>query len=134
VSSVGGIIIALVAVQMTIGREHLWLPQWILNLEIPRNRICQGLDWLEPPGRFVDRHTRRRMSWLTRGPGRNLIQVICLCCGLAMPFFEIVPFTSSFLAGAVLLFATALVVRDGLIAALGLVVLGLAGWTLFHVF
>ena len=44
----------------------------------------------------------------------------CILAGLAMPFLELLPLTSSILATAVTLIGLGLLVRDGLLALLGL--------------
>ena len=41
-----------------------------------------------------------------------------------MPFLELVPFSSSLLGTAVMIMATALLARDGLLALIGSVVIG----------
>lgn len=123
-SSVVGIIIALVSAQMLAGRRHLWLPRWILARQIDSESLRKALGYLEAPASFIDRHTRPRLSVLVRPPTRSVLQATCMICGLAMPFLELVPFSSSILGAAVSFFAIALVVRDGIFAAIGLLFLG----------
>ncbi len=119
-SSIGGIMIALISAQMLIGRERVWLPGWILRLKLRRTRLLTALTWLDKISAYIDRHTKRRLMWFLVWPGRVLVQALCMICGMAMPLFELVPFSSTTLACAVLLFATALLVRDGLLAAIGI--------------
>jgi len=122
-SSVVGIIIALVSAQMLAGRRHLWLPRWILRRRIDSGSLRKALGYLEKPASFIDRHTRPRLSFLVRPPTRSVLQATCMICGLAMPFLELVPFSSSILGAAISFFAIALVVRDGMFAAIGLLFL-----------
>lgn len=122
-SSVFGMTIALVSVQMLIGRHHLWLPEWLLRRKVDSGKLRQALGYLRGPAAFVDGHTRQRLLVLIRPPARTILHATCLACGLAMPFLELVPFSSSILGAAVALFATALVVRDGLLAAFGIAIL-----------
>lgn len=126
-SSIFGIIIALVSGELVFGRRSLWLPQWVLRIGVDSGRLNQALEWLERPAGFVDRHTRQRLTFLVKPPGRTFLQVICMLCGAAMPFLELVPFSSSILGAAVAFFAVALVVRDGLLAAIGFCVIACAG-------
>lgn len=123
-SSTGGTIIALTAVQMIFGRKSLWLPDWVLRRHIDSARFCKAVGWLKRPAGFIDRHTRPRWRLLMRKPGRTAVQVLCLLCGMAMPLLEIVPFSSSILAAAVLPLSVSLVVKDGALALAGLVLLG----------
>ncbi|MCW2309064.1 exopolysaccharide biosynthesis protein [Rhodobium gokarnense] len=119
-SSFFGLTIALVSLQMLIGRESLWLPDFLLRRSIDSAKLEKAIGFLRRPARFVDRHTRERLGLLVRPPARSLLQAACLGCGLVMPFLEVIPFTSSIMVTAVAFFATALVVRDGLLAAAGL--------------
>ncbi|GLQ39566.1 hypothetical protein GCM10007908_31860 [Rhizobium albus] len=130
-SSIGGFIIALISVQMALQRSHVWLPRWILKREVGRDRLNRALDFMERPVRFADRITRPRLELLVQPPLALIPQFLCVACGAAMPFFELVPFSSSLLATAVTLFATALVTRDGLLALFGYIVLGGGGSALF---
>ena len=56
-------------------------------------------------------------------PFDRALLALCLICGLAMPVLELVPFTSSFLGGAVALLAISIIVRDGLFASLAFAVI-----------
>ena len=123
-SSTGGLIIAVTAAQMIFGRRSLWLPGFVLRRKVSGQRFCAGLSWLHKPAAFIDRHTRARWGLLLRKPGRTAVQALCLLCGLAMPFLELVPFSSSFLASAVAVLSVALVVKDGALALLGLLLFG----------
>lgn len=127
-SSIIGLSIALIAVQMVFGRDHVWLPDWIMQRRVARQRLDKALSVLDKPAGFVDRLTRQRLSWLVRPPLSWVPQSICMLCGLAMPFLELVPMSSTILGAAVSLFALAIVTADGLIAIFGLAIIaGAAG-------
>lgn len=130
-SSFAGITIALVAVQLLVGRDHLWLPGWITRRTVSTEGLCSAIKWLDRPARWIDRHTGRRLAALVAPPFDRLIYLLSALAGLAMPFLEILPFTSSILGAAVSLFALTLLVRDGLLALLGFVVLAAAGTAIF---
>ena len=123
-SSTGGTIIALTAGQIVFGRRSLWLPGFLLRRKIDSARFCKAVGWLRRPAGFIDRHTRPRWNLLLRRPGRSAVAALCALCGLAMPVLEIVPFSSSLLAAAVLPLAVSLVVRDGAVALVGVLILG----------
>lgn len=126
-SSVGGIIIALISLEMALGRRHVWLPGWILARGIERKRFVGALDWAKKPIGVIDRITRPRLTALTAPPFALVPEILCVACGAAMPFLELVPFSSSILASAVFLFAVALLTRDGLVVLLGLFAVAAAG-------
>jgi hypothetical protein len=125
-SSLGGLTIALVALQMLLGRSNIWLPDFILRRHLPTARLEWSLDRLDRFAAFIDRRSVARAEWLLAFPGRELVLTSCLLCGLAMPFLEVVPFSATSLAVVVSILASALLVRDGLLVAFGLSGLGLA--------
>lgn len=126
-SSMVGITIAIIAMQMVVGRSHLWLPDWILRQKLPRERFRSALAWLRRPVGAIDRVTRARLQWVFTPPLREIIQVCCMLSGIAMPLLELVPMTSSILGAAVALFAISLITEDGLLALGGLLAMSLAG-------
>jgi len=134
-SSIGGLCIALVALQMIVGRDHAWFPGWLMRRRLSGRRLASTLERMERPLDLFGRVTRPRLDPLVRRPFVLAPQLLCLLCGLAMPFLELVPFTSSASAAAVAVFAMALIVRDGLLVVVGLVLAGgLAGFGLAALF
>lgn len=130
-SSICGMLIALISAQMLMGRDHVWLPGFLMRRRVSGARLRSALDWMTRPALFLDRVTDERLTPLVRRPLRWIVQAVCLCCGLAMPFLELVPFTSSLLGGVVSLLAFGLLARDGVFVILGLAVIaGLAGLVL----
>lgn len=132
-SSLGGITIALISIQMVFGRDHIWLPRWIMRQSVERSRMEKALNAIERPMHVVDRVTKPRLSFFARRPLVLIPEILCLACGLAMPFLELVPFSSSLLATVVTLCAVGMVTRDGLFTALALLFLvgGGAGIVVF---
>ncbi len=122
-SSLCGISIALIAGQMLIARDHLWLPGFVMRRQIDSARLDRALQALRRPAGWLDRITRPRLSWLVRGPVRKLTQALCVICGMTMPLLELVPFTSTLMGVVVSLLAFGMLARDGLFTALGLAVL-----------
>ena len=116
VPTVMALLVLLVAGQLLVGRDHFWLPRWVLARRMRRDRLLRALGWLRRPARWVDRLLRPRLAWLVRGPGQYAIAVACVVIALAMPPMEFVPFSAN-AAGAVLLaFGLALIARDGVFA------------------
>lgn len=125
-SSACGLTIALVAAQMLFGRRRLWLPPMICRRRISGERLHDGIRRLRGLADWIDRHTHDRMRSLAGPKAAPAILAACLVAGLAMPFLELVPFSSSVLGLAVLCFCTALLSGDGLIALCGAVLLSVA--------
>lgn len=131
-SSICGITIALISAQMLVGRNHIWLPGFVMSRQIDSDKLDRALKALRRPARWLDRITRPRLTFLVRGPVRKLTQALCMICGLAMPLLEIVPFTSSILGTVVSLLAFGMLARDGLFTLLGLAfLLALGGGVLW---
>lgn len=118
--TVCGLTIALIAAQALIGRPGIWLPGWLLRRTMDSAKFGRALDWMRRPAGWVDRVTAQRLGLLVSGPARPLMLAACILAGLAMPFLELLPLTSSILATAVTLIGLGLLVRDGLLALLGL--------------
>ncbi|GGF61186.1 exopolysaccharide biosynthesis protein ExoD [Paracoccus acridae] len=122
-SSVCGIAIALISGQMLVGRDHIWLPGFVMSRQIDSDKLDRALKIMRRPARWLDRVARPRLAFLVHGPLRKLTQALCMVCGLAMPFLELVPFTSSILGTVVSLLAFGMLARDGLFTLLGFAIL-----------
>jgi hypothetical protein len=132
-SSAGGLIMVMISAQMVFGRQSLWLPAFLTSRSIARDKLAKAVSFLRRPARLIDRVTRKRLSFLTAGPLRRLPPLICMLAALMIPFFELVPMSSSIISGAIVLFALAILTRDGLLLLLGLGVLSLLGFLVLSV-
>ncbi|MEH6674642.1 MULTISPECIES: exopolysaccharide biosynthesis protein [unclassified Sulfitobacter] len=119
VSSFMALVIILLSAQAVYGRKRLWLPQFLLRREVKSSRLQFGVKWLRKPAAFFDRHSGKRLQFLTTGPMRLLTLVTCVVMPVAWPLLEFVPFASSLGGGTVALFAFGLFTRDGLYVLLG---------------
>ncbi|MCW8127906.1 exopolysaccharide biosynthesis protein [Microbulbifer halophilus] len=119
------ILVLLVAVQLLLGRQHFWLPQWMLKRSVPERKLLKALDWLYGPARFIDRWLRPRLTFLVRRTGTYVIAAICAVIALALPAMEIIPFSATTAGLALTAFGLALVTHDGLLAVLAFVFTGL---------
>ncbi|MHA3976130.1 exopolysaccharide biosynthesis protein [Halovulum sp. GXIMD14794] len=126
-SSACGLTIAFIAAQMLWpGRDHLWLPDFLTHRPIDGQKARKAMPKIRKAADWMDRHATGHGWRLMRAPVRTLLEMLCLLCGLAMPFLEVVPFSSSILGFTVLMFSTALLTRDALFAGAGLATLGAA--------
>jgi len=133
-SSLCGIAIFLISVQWLIGRECVWLPQWIMRRDLSGDRVGKALTNIRPWAARLDRHTRKRLSFLFRRPFRVLPQLSCTLFGAMMPFLELVPFSSSLLGAAVTLLALSMLTRDGLYALIALLPVAAVTWAIVRLF
>nr|CAD6612092.1 exoD-like membrane protein [Rhizobium sp. Khangiran2] len=139
-SPVGGIpgvptalaaIVSLFSVQIAFGMKHLWLPDFVENRKMPGDKLQDGLNFLRPPARWIDKVLKPRLRWITKPPALQVIAVACLLLAAAVPPLEIVPFGSSLPMGAIGLFGLALTVRDGLLAFLATALAAATLYTLY---
>lgn len=113
-------IIFLVSVQMLLGREHLWLPRWVLNFRANRARVRAAFGKLHPLVGWLDRRTKTRLTVLTHRPLVFIPQLLCVISGLILPLMEFIPFSSSMIGLAVTLLGIGIFARDGVILVLAL--------------
>jgi hypothetical protein len=118
VPTLGGVAVLLIAGQMLVGRESLWLPQMLRRRTIGRDRMAKAGRFLMPVARFADRFTRRRWDWLTKKPYSYLIAAACVLIALVMPPLEAIIFANVLTAAAICAFGLALVADDGLLAGI----------------
>ncbi len=115
--SVCAVMVALITLQLLIGRRCFWLPQWLLRRSASRSKYDKALGFLERLTRYIDRLLRPRLTYLTRGVAVPANALLCLAVAMTMPPLELIPFGNS-LAGA-----TLSVVGLGLIAHDGVMIL-----------
>lgn len=120
-------LVVIVAGQLLMGREHLWLPEYLLRRRVDRLRFVRVMHWLQRPARWIDRLLKPRLVWLARPPAHLPVALVCLLIGLAMPPMELVPFSANGAGLALTLFGLALLAEDGLLV---LIAYGLTGGTL----
>ena len=113
--TVTGVFVLLIAAQLLFGREHFWLPKWLLERSVAAEKLRKVVGkWLRPPARFVDRLLRPRLTYLVR-PTR-VYAVACIAIALVMPIMEVVPFSANLAGAALTAFGLALIAHDGLLA------------------
>lgn len=127
ISPVGGIpglptvlavVIALFAVQILVGRRHLWLPDFIERRSFKGETFAKAMSKMKPVGRWADRVIRPRLEWLAEPPSLQIAAAIGILMAATVPFLEIVPFASTLPMGAVALLGLGLLARDGIVLLL----------------
>ncbi|MBQ0778374.1 MAG: exopolysaccharide biosynthesis protein, partial [Pseudomonas sp.] len=110
-----------------VGRKHFWLPGFILNRSGAQSKLIKALDWLKPTARRVDRMIKPRLNFMLHPSSTYLIAGLCVMVGAALPFLELVPFSSSIVGLALAILGLALVARDGLLVLIAVSFIGAAG-------
>ncbi|MEL6466395.1 MAG: exopolysaccharide biosynthesis protein [Pseudomonadota bacterium] len=118
--------------QALAGRRHPWLPPLLRHRCVSRGRLHAATRWLRRPAAWFDRHSHPRLRVLARNPLRQVALVLCFVIPLSWPFLELLPFFTSFGAGAVALLAFGLLTRDGYFLIAGYAVTaGIVGMVLW---
>ena len=125
-SSICGLTIALIALQMLFRRGHLWLPGFLMRRRVSGHRLRGAMARVRRIAAWIDRNSRDRLRLLTSSPGIAVPQTLAMVSGASMPFLELLPFSSSILGTAVLLFSVSFLARDGLYVLAGMAMMGFA--------
>lgn len=107
------VVIALIAVQMVIGHDHLWMPGLIEDRCVEADKLKTASDKLRPAGDRLDRWFYGRWHVFTRAPWTTIAGVLILLLCVTVPPLELLPFASSAPMIAIACFGLALMVRDG---------------------
>lgn len=119
-----GLYVVLVAGQLLFGRDHFWLPQWLLRRSVRSEKMKHAVrKWLRRPARFVDRFLRHRLGNFTGSAGTRAIAIACVLLALSTPIAEFIPFSANGVGAAIALFGLALIAHDGVMALIGWIVL-----------
>lgn len=129
ISPVGGIpglptamavVMVLLAVQLILGREHLWLPGFLADRGLKGEKLVKVADKTRGIARRMDKWFHGRLPALTKGPMVKVagVAVILLC--LTVPPLELLPFASTAPMAAIMAFGIALLVRDGVLMIVAL--------------
>ncbi|EMD84313.1 exopolysaccharide biosynthesis protein [Pacificimonas flava] len=133
ITAIVAVIVFILTVQMIAGRDHVWLPPFVMRRRMARDKVCKGIAWIRKPVSWVEKFLRPRFTWLLKKPWILVLQFLILGLTLVMPFMEIVP-TSGSLASAVIALASAgLLTRDGALILIAGVLLLIVPAVLFFV-
>jgi len=115
-------VVLIVATQILIGRERIWLPRWLLDRWVGASKVERAVAWLRRPARTVDRLLKPRLTRLAGRTGRRAIAVACIAIAALMPPMEFVPFSANGAGIALAAFGLGMIARDGLLAGLAFTV------------
>lgn len=118
VSTVSGVVIALVGLQMMIGRHAPWMPAFVAEKSMPREQLAAMVDrtvsWVER----LERVAQPRWTGMTRGPMHVVLGAMFVLLGaiLALPLSWIGNFPPGV---ALVVLSIGMLEEDGLLVALG---------------
>ncbi len=120
------LIIAITAAQLVLGKDHVWMPQFIQQRSVSSRRLHKAVTKLRGIAHWLDERSHGRLTSLTEGVWTKVaaVVIILLCC--TVPPLEFLPFASSAPMLAIAAFGLALTVRDGVLMLIALVLAGTA--------
>lgn len=117
VTTLLGVPILIIGVQLLIRRNELWLPKWILRRDIPRSAFAEAAAKVKPRLEQVERFSRPRLGFMNSDVSESMIGLMCMIWAavLMLPLigFNLVP---SLIVAA---FGFGLMQRDGVVMLIG---------------
>jgi hypothetical protein len=115
------LMVLLTTIQLLLGREHFWPPQWLVRRSVSREKYGNLLRLMEPVARVVDRFFRPRLTMLTRQTGVYLVAIMCILIAITMPPMEIMPFAATAAGAAIVAFGLSLMAHDGVMTLVAII-------------
>lgn len=110
-----GVVILLFSLQMLFGQKHVWLPGFIKNRSVKRDKIKKAQKRSASTLSFLDSLVKERHGWATDGIGRYLAAIMVSALALLLIPLELVPFAVALPGVAIVMVGVALLARDGAI-------------------
>lgn len=118
----------IVALQIAIGRERIWLPKSALNIKVGRRDVHKGVENSRPAARWIDHLLRPRLEFLSKPPFVNIVGVICVLAALITFPLGLIPLLPLIPGIAIVAFGLGMTARDGVWLTLGVLVVSGAFW------
>ncbi|GMN01983.1 exopolysaccharide biosynthesis protein [Erythrobacter sp. MTPC3] len=126
VPSLLALLILLIAVQMIMGRGHIWVPKWIENRSVASQKLDKATDKVTGVADKLDNVAKGRMEGLAKGPALRVAAAIIIALCLMVPPLEVLPWASSGPMLAIAMISLAIMVRDGLAMLIAWIIAGAA--------
>lgn len=109
-----GIVIALVALQMLVGRQTLWIPEKLGNVRIKPKLAHRMLGAASKFLTKIERFIRPRQRWIRGRSGQAALAsvIVVMACLMMLP----IPLTNTFPAMVIFMIGVGLSEEDGLLA------------------
>lgn len=111
-----------VAVQLFMHRPRTWMPRKALRVKVSHARLASFVRAARPAAMAVDKVVRPRWRFFLEPPFVSLVALMCAVAALITFPLGLVPLAPLVPGLAIVFFGLGLTARDGLLLALGLVV------------
>ncbi len=115
VPTIIGLVVALLSIQLLIGRSALWLPGVLSRRGVASGRVSDAVARLRKPASWIDRIFGRRLEALTGTAAERVAAALCLVFACLLPPLEVVPFAALIPFAAIALLGLALTLQDGIL-------------------
>ncbi len=127
-----GSLIILIAGQLVLGRRNPWIPDFLLNIKVPGQKVRASVRKMEGPARKIDGLLGERLAVLCEPPWSAVPALACILLAATFYPLALVPFGVSAPSAAVILLALGLTLRDGAVVLVGVAgalgSIGFAAW------
>lgn len=107
--------IVIIAAEMALGRDTLWLPGLLARRSVKAKRLGQIVTPLRRALKLLGKVFRPRLTGLTEGAFARVIAIMCGVLALTLPPLEVVPFGATVPSSIITILAMGLVARDGVL-------------------
>jgi hypothetical protein len=113
--------ITMIAGQLVVGREDVWLPRWMRRLSLSKKKFNRTIRHAKPYAEKIDDMVQPRFPFLTSDPAHRLVAAICIALCIPMAIIGFIPFLPMLLSVPIVFFALGMCVKDGFLTLCGLV-------------
>lgn len=115
------VILSLIAAQIVLGQNHLWLPDVLERRSVSDGALRKAVDALRPFGAWLDRWFGGRLEQLVRPVWQRIAAAVVIAHCATVPPLELIPFASSIPMLSIAMIGLAMTVRDGVLMLVALI-------------
>jgi hypothetical protein len=121
VPTMAGLFILIISIQILFGRDHFWLPGWLLRRSISSKRVRKMSEgkWARRAAEGIDGFVTERLRIFAGPKADHVVAGVCTLLSLVAPITELVPLSGIGVGAAMLAFGLSLIARDGLMTLIG---------------
>lgn len=121
-----GIFIMLVSAQILFGRDYPWVPNKLDNMKFNFSKYKRSVEKAKPYTEWIDGFFKNRLEILTHNGAKKIVAFITCILAATIIVIGFIPFLPMLPGLTILFFGLGLMTHDGLMTALGFVVLTIA--------
>lgn len=126
-----GVMVAIIAGQRLVGLKSPWVPKWVRQRGVNREKAVKAFKKVRPLTRWVDKLLKPRLTVLTEGPAEIGAALLALLLGASIPVVGLVPLAAMAPGAGLVLIGVALIARDGVVMIGAWLASALVGYLVF---